>query len=217
MFRDVISNDSFVISTILSLTTIIIAKNTNRRKFFDLVRILYNSNYFKIYKKENRLINIFDSLLLLNFGINCSAYFYIIYCGFQNIIEIKFTLFIFIFLAILFFILFKSVIQITAGYILDLNEVLSSLVFQQISTYNFIGILLLLINSLLVFGLNYDQTFISISIILIGLIILIGMYMSIMVNLKLILNNILYFILYICTLEIGPFILIFDQIRDYNP
>ena len=217
MFRDVISNDSFVISTILSLTTIIIAKNTNRRKFFDLVRILYNSNYFKIYKKENRLINIFDSLLLLNFGINCSVYFYIIYCSFQNIIEIKFTLFIFIFLAILFFILFKSAIQITAGYILDLNEVLSSLVFQQISTYNFIGILLLLINSVLVFGLNYDQTFTLISIILIGLIVLIGMYISIMVNLKLILNNILYFILYICTLEIGPFILIFDQIRDYNP
>ena len=77
--------------------------------------------------------------------------------------------------------------------------------------------MLLPTNLLLVFGLNFDIKWIIISVVLIGLIVLIGMYISIMVNLKLILNNILYFILYICTLEIGPFILIFDQIRDYNP
>ena len=216
MIRDVISNDGFVISTIFSLITLIIAKNINRRKFSDLLRILNNSNYFKIYKKEHQLINLFDSLLLLNFGVNCSAFVYVIYCSIYEIVEIELIQFIILFFFITVFILLKSTLQIIGGYVLELYEVLSLLVFQQISTFNFIGVLLIPINLLLVFGTNYNQTLALLSIILVCLIILIGIYMSIRINQKLILGNILYFILYICTLEIGPFIIIFDQIRDYN-
>ena len=216
MIRDVISNNGYVISTLISLSIIIIAKTIHKRRFSDLIRVFSNSNYFRIYLKEHRFFDSFDLLLFLNFCINCTAYAYIIYCSLINLIEINIRIFSTIFLAILLFLLVKLLTRLFVGYVFDIYGTISILIFQQISTINFIGITLLPVNLLLVFGLNYKIEWLIISVSFVIITAVAGILKTIQTNLNLVLSNFLYFILYICTLEIGPYIIIYDQLKDYN-
>ena len=216
MIRHVISNDGYVISSLVSLLIILIVKSINRRRFLDLIRLFTNSNYLRIYLKEHRFLDVFDFILFFNFIINCTAYAYVLYGSFINLIEISTNKFATISIAIIIFLALKLILKLLIGYLFDLHKTISILIFQQISTINFIGIMLLPINLLLVFGLNFDIKWIILSIILIATTILNGMLKNIQTNLNFVLSNFLYFILYICTLEIGPYIIIYDQLKNYN-
>ena len=216
MIRDVISNDGYVISSLLSLLIILIVKSINRRRFSDLIRLFTNSNYLRIYLKEHRFLDVFDFILFLNFIINCTTYTYILYSSFINLIEINTNKFATISIAFIIFLALKLIVKILISYLFDLHKTINILIFQQISTINFIGIMLLPMNLLLVFGLNFDIKWIIISVVLIVTIILIGMLKTIQTNLNFVLSNFLYFILYICTLEIGPYVIIYDQLKNYN-
>jgi hypothetical protein len=216
MIRDVISNDGYVISSLVSLLIILIVKSINRRRFSDLMRLFTNSNYLRIYLKEHRFLDIFDFILFLNFIINCTAYTYILYGSFINLIEIKTNKFVTISIAFTIFLALKLILKLLTGYLFDLHKAISILIFQQVSTINFIGIMLLPINLLLVFGLNFDIIGIVISIVLIATTFLVGILKTIQTNLNFVLSNFLYFILYICTLEIGPYVIIYDQLKNYN-
>lgn len=216
MIRDVISNDGYVISSLLSLLIILIVKKINRRRFSDLIRLFANSNYLRIYLKEHRFLDLFDFILFLNFIINCTTHAYILYSSFINLIEINTNKFATISIAFIIFLVLKLILKLLTGYLFDLYKTISILIFQQVSTINFIGIMLLPINLLLVFGLNFDIRWIIISIVLIAATILIGVLKTIQTNLNFVLSNFLYFILYICTLEIGPYVIIYDQLKNYN-
>ena len=216
MIRHVISNDGYVISSLLSLLIILIVKSINRRRFSDLIRLFTNSNYLRIYLKEHRFLDVFDFILFFNFIINCTAYAYVLYGSFINLIEISTNKFATISIAIIIFLALKLILKLLIGYLFDLHKTINILIFQQISTINFIGIMLLPMNLLLVFGLNFDIKWIIISVVLMVTIILIGMLKTIQANLNFVLSNFLYFILYICTLEIGPYIIIYDQLKNYN-
>lgn len=216
MIRHVISNDGYVISSLVSLLIILIVKSINRRRFSDLIRLFTNSNYLRIYLKEYRFLDVFDFILFFNFIINCTAYAYVLYGSFINLIEINTNKFATISIAIIIFLALKLILKLLIGYLFDLHKTISILIFQQISTINFIGIMLLPINLLLVFGLNFDIKWIILSIILIATTILNGMLKTIQTNLNFVLSNFLYFILYICTLEIGPYVIIYDQLKNYN-
>ena len=216
MIRHVISNDGYVISSLLSLLIILIVKSINRRRFSDLIRLFTNSNYLRIYLKEHRFLDVFDFILFFNFIINCTAYAYVLYGSFINLIEISTNKFATISIAIIIFLALKLILKLLIGYLFDLRKTISILIFQQISTINFIGIMLLPINLLLVFGLNFDIKWIILSIILIATTILNVMLKTIQTNLNFVLSNFLYFILYICTLEIGPYVIIYDQLKNYN-
>jgi len=216
MIRHVISNDGYVISSLVSLLIILIVKSINRRRFSDLIRLFTNSNYLRIYLKEHRFLDVFDFILFFNFIINCTAYAYVLYGSFINLIEINTNKFVTISIAIIIFLALKLILKLLIGYLFDLHKTISILIFQQISTINFIGIMLLPINLLLVFGLNFDIKWIILSIILIATTILNGMLKTIQTNLNFVLSNFLYFILYICTLEIGPYVIIYDQLKNYN-
>jgi hypothetical protein len=132
------------------------------------------------------------------------------------LIEIKTNKFVTISIAFTIFLALKLILKLLTGYLFDLHKTISILIFQQVSTINFIGIMLLPINLLLVFGLNFDIRWIIISIVLIAATILIGVLKTIQTNLNFVLSNFLYFILYICTLEIGPYVIIYDQLKNYN-
>ena len=88
--------------------------------------------------------------------------------------------------------------------------------FQQISSLNFVGIMLLPMNAVLVFQLNFDASAVLLSGIILLTVIGFGMIKTIQSNLKLVLSNFFYFILYICTLEFGPWILTYGLLGSNN-
>ena len=207
MLRAVISNDGYALCMLLSLGLLIVVKTLNSKRLMDFLGFLGNSNYLRIYIKEHSFFDRFDSFLFLNFCLNGTSFGFIMYNAFIAQIDINISSFLISFGLIALWVLLKTGIQLLIGYVFDLYKLLNILTFQRISSLNFVGVLLIPINAVLVFQLNFSTYAVFFSGIIVLTVISFGMIKTIQSNLKLVLSNFLYFILYICTLEFGPWVL----------
>ena len=208
MLREVLFNDLYTAIIVASLAIIVSAKLLNFNRFTYFLRLLGNSNYLRIYLKDHKFLDPFDVLLFLNFCINGTLIGLLSYIHFTQKTEV--TPLIFLKLAGLLGsgILVKMLLEIGIGYLFDIPKLFHSYVFQQISFFNFLGVVLLPLNTILIFGVPNNHSLLVLILMISGLILLVGMFKSIKTYQKLLINNLVYFILYLCTLEIGPYIIL---------
>ena len=213
MLREFISNDWYVVLCLVSLVVILMVKKIDAQRFSAFLKFLGNNNYLRIYLKEHSFFDRFDSLLFINFCINIVVFGRI---GYQFIFEpvtmnlLKFSQ---LFSLIAIVVLLKIGLELFLGYVLDLRTLFNILTFQQISSYNFIGLILLPLNAFNVFGVNFAPLAIILTMVLILLIVVVGMTKTVQSNLNILLNNFFYFILYLCTLEIGPYLILYKVLN----
>lgn len=212
MLREIVSNDGYVYCSLISLFVLMIVKFINNRRFNDFLGFLGNSNYLRIYIKEHRFLDPFDTLLFINFCVNLGAFLWIIFQSYFNIGEINFNPFLVLTGTILLWFLIKIGVEILIGYTFDTYNLFNILSFQQISSLNFVGIIFLPLNAIIVFGANLNTNLILITSILMLLIVVLGMIKTVRSNLNVIRPNIFYFILYICTLEIAPYAVVYNYL-----
>ena len=76
MLREVISNEWITILIVICITILTIVKFSYSKRFNDFSRIIVNSNYLKIYSRDNKYIDNFNVLLFANqiIGIFIFAY-----------------------------------------------------------------------------------------------------------------------------------------------
>ena len=216
MLREVTSNDGFILCALTSLTLLLIVKLMHSRRLIDFLGFLGNSNYLRIYLKDHSFFDRFDVLLFINFCLNSVAFGFIVQRAQTRNIEMSSNA-IFIFIGLLALaISLKIGFKLLIGYAFDLYKEMNILTFQQISSLNFIGILLLPINLILVFQFNFEKSAVILSAISMLIVMGFGMAKTVQSNLSLVLSNFLYFILYICTLEIGPLVVLYDLIKRSN-
>ena len=216
MLRQVTSNDGFILCALTSLTLLLIVKLMHSRRLIDFLGFLGNSNYLRIYLKDHSFFDRFDVLLFINFCLNSVAFGFIVQKAQTRNIEMSSTT-IFISIGLLALVIcLKIGFELLIGYAFDLYKEMNILTFQQISSLNFIGILLLPINLILVFQFNFEKSAVILCAISMLVVLGFGMAKTIQSNLSLVLSNFLYFILYICTLEIGPLVVLYDLIKRSN-
>ncbi|MDB4182930.1 DUF4271 domain-containing protein [Flavobacteriaceae bacterium] len=208
MLRDTLFNDWYTTIIVASLVIVVSAKLLNINRFTELIKLIGTSNYLRIYFKDHKFFDPFDILLFLNFCINTVLIGILTYNSFVDNIELNSSLFLRLLLIFTASVLFKILVELGVGYLFDIKKLFHSYVFQQISFFNFLGVVLLPLNSLLIFGVPNNRGFLTGILILSGLILLTGFIRSIKFYQKQLINNFFYFILYLCTLEIGPYILI---------
>jgi hypothetical protein len=146
--------------------------------------------------------------------LNATAFGYIAYVALVGDVAMNGSIFFTAFGLIALGIVLKIGFELLIGFVFDLYKPLNVLTFQQISSINFAGVLLLPMNALLVFYLNFEKSAVLIVVLLVLFVLILGMVKTIQSNLKLILSNFLYFILYICTLEFGPYIIIYNYLSQ---
>lgn len=214
MLREVVSNDWYVVFCLASLVIVLVAKTIHPFRFLEFLRLFWNTNYLRIYLKEHSFFDNFDVILFLNFCLNIVIFGWISY---QYVLFEPISMSLLVFSQLIAFValgfLVKIGFELFLGYILDLNKIFNVLTFQQISSYNFIGLVLLPLNTIIVFGVNFDTTLITLTAILVLLMLTAGMIKTIRSNLNILLNNFFYFILYLCTLEIGPFLVFYKVLN----
>ena len=208
MLREVLFNDLYTTIIVVSLAIIVSAKLLNFNRFTDFLRLFGNSNYLRIYFKDHKFLDPFDIVLFINFCINGSLIGILTYRHFVQNLEIDALLFLKLAGILGAGALLKILLELGIGYLFNIPKLFHSYVFQQISFLNFLGVVLLPLNSLLIFGVPNNHTLLVLILVISGLILLIGLIKSIKTYQKLLINNLFYFILYLCTLEIGPYILI---------
>lgn len=208
MLRDVLFNDWYTTVIVVSLTLVVVAKLLNFNRFCDFLRLSGNSNYLKIYFKDHKFLDLFDIVLFLNFCINGTLIRILTYTHFAQKIDLNQLMFIKTAAILGTGVLLKILLELGVGYVFDIQKLFHSYVFQQVSFLNFLGIVLIPLNSLLIFGAPNNQTLTVFILVISGVILCIGLMKSIKLHQKLLINNFFYFILYLCTLEIGPYVLI---------
>ena len=208
MLRAVLFNDLYTAIIVVSLASIVTAKALKPQRFTALLKLVGNSNYLRIHLKDHKFLDPFDIILFLNFCINGMLTSLLTYQDYVKKIEIDSLLFLKLSAGLGAAILVKILIELGVGTLFDLQKLFHSYVFQQVSSLNFLGIVLLLLNSILIYGVPNNRFLLIFILSVSGLILLIGMLKSIKLYQKLLINNLFYFILYLCTLEIGPYIII---------
>ena len=158
MLRQVTSNDGFILCALTSLTLLLIIKLMYSRRLIDFLGFLGNSNYLRIYLKDHSFFDRFDVLLFINFCLNSVAFGFIVQRAQTRNIEMSSTA-VFICIGLLALVIcLKIGFELLIGYAFGLYKEMNILTFQQISSLNFIGILLLPINLILVFQFNFEKS-----------------------------------------------------------
>jgi len=214
MLRDYILFDGFTIIILLNIIIVTIAKTLNNSKFKQFLFLYLNNSFLKFSSKNNSFLSSFNSLLNINYIISLSVYISILFSfnlyGFNNNFEI--SIFLTTFLVLVAFIYMKYLIEILIGWAFNINKFIISFNLQKNSFNKLIGLIMILLNSLAIYSFPNSITFIKISIFFVISLYLIGLYKVIRLNDNLILSNMFYFILYLCTLEIVPILFFLNEV-----
>lgn len=212
MLRDIISNDFFTIMLMLGLAIVAIAKMVSPKRFNDFSTVLGNSKYLKIYSRDQKFFDKFDALLFTNLIISLSLFSFICFEFFTKTNTLSPDTMFKISFGICMFILIKVIIERLIGSLFEMDAMIDQYLFQKISYKNYLGVLLIPINALLLFSFKPTLTFFYVTVILLFIIILTGLFTSIKAYQSLIKYNFFYFILYLCALEIAPCIILYKVI-----
>ena len=209
MLREVISNEWITILIVICITILTIVKFSYSKRFNEFSWIILNSNYLKIYFKDNKFIDNFNILLFANQIIGVFIFVYLISKNYINDLSIDLIVSLKIIGVFIVLIFTKFFIELLIGWVFNINTLISSYLFQKLNYKNFIGIVLIPINMILVYAVEPTEKLIYGF--LIGLLVLnfIGFLSTFKSYQKLILSNFFYFILYLCALEIGPYIILY--------
>ena len=214
MIRDYILFDGFTIIILLNIIIVTIAKTLNNSKFKQFLLIYLNNSFLKFSSNDNSFLSSFNSLLNVNYIISLSVYISILISynlhGFNNNFEI--SIFFTTLLFIVAFIYTKYLIEILIGWAFNIRKFVVSFNLQKNSFNKLIGIIMILLNSLAIYSFPSSVTFTNISIFLVISLYLVGLYKVMRLNDNLILSNMFYFILYLCTLEIVPILFFINEL-----
>jgi len=209
MLRPENSNDLFIILLLISIVFIAVAKLFFEKRFNHFSTVLINSSYLKVFSRDQKFFDLFDGLLFLNLIFSISIFSFISY---NSLISPEDTSDLYIFNLIIgvgIFILIKVLIERLIGSLFTVDNLIDKYLFQKTSYKNFLGLVLTPINIILLFSITPNRTVIICVIILLIIINCIGLLTSFKSNLNLIKREFFYFILYLCALEIGPYLILY--------
>lgn len=214
MIREIVSYDIFTVLIVLGLLFVALSKVFFEKRLRDFTYIFINSTYLKIYEKEQRFFDLFDGLLFTNLVLGLTTFCYLALHQFNLYPEISLNLVLKLSIGIAIFFTIKTLLERLVGSVFDIDTLCDSYLFQKISYKNFLGLLLIPINILLLYAIQPTKLIIYIITALLLAVNLVGLITSYKSNQNLIKRNVFYFILYLCALEIGPFLILYKLLVD---
>lgn len=209
MYRDIISNELFTVLIVIALTIIAAAKLVAPQRFNDFIYVLGNSKYLKIYAKDQKFLDKFDALLFSNLIISGAIFGYLVYQYVTDTKIISINILFKLVFGIGTFILIKVLVERLIASLFEIDKLVDLYLFQKISYKNYLGLLLLPINALLIFSIKLTLPIFYIIIALLLVVNISGVITSFKTHQNTIKGNLFYFILYLCALEIAPYIILY--------
>ena len=193
---------------------LVLAKSIFPQRFEEFTSLLNSGKFIAFKGKENKAFHGFNILLLTLQAVSVSIFLYIVYRFFSTEEIPDLIVFIRIFTAYFCFILIKAGIEKIVGNIFEIDEKIDYYIFQKFSYRNFISIFLLFASLFLIYTLYPTALIIGIiggSAIIANALGLIIIYRR---NQSVLSANWFYFILYLCALEIAPYIILYKLITN---
>ena len=214
--RNFITYEWFTIFTIIGLVAVVAAKFLNTLRFNDFLYVIGNTKYLKIYTKDQKFIDQFDSFLFINLALSLSIYIYFAYSTFISPIPFELISFLKLLFAVSTIIIIKTLLERLIGSLFEIDNLIDNYLFQKTTFKNYSGLVFLIANLFLIYANIKVEIVIISAFTVVCLINLFGFFASFKNYQKFINPNFFYFLLYLCALEIAPYILLYKVIREYN-
>ncbi len=214
MLREISSNDLFTIALVIGLVLITISKAMYPKRFNDFVMVLANSKYLKIYARDQKFFDFFDALLFANYAITLTIFSIIAFNQVFSPVVITLPFLLKLLLSVGILIVMKILIERLIGSVFEIEFLTDNYLFQKITYKSFIGLVLIPLNLFLIYTLPVSNWLIYVLIALLTLIFCIGVITTVKAHQNLIKQNLFYFILYLCALEIAPYIILYAFVID---
>jgi len=213
--RTINSTDWITINLFISIFFAVLAKTFYYTKFLNFIILPFNNKYIFMYNKKDKLFNWFNILFTIFQVINFSLFIYLAKGILFKTLEDNSPIIYFVILGfLLLFLLIKTFLQLGNGLVFNSNETISALIFKKISYLNYSSLLMFCANIILTYIYKDSKIIVYISIFSILLINVIGWVTVLRNHQKFISHNFFYFILYLCTLEFSPFVIIGSYLKD---
>lgn len=202
-------NDWIFISFIAILGVIAFIKTYHSFRFKEFLNLLTNNKYIIIFNKKERSNTLFTTLLLIVQWVAMSICIWLIFSFFNiNVSIYNIHSEYIIFIGIGLFILLKLAIQFFISYSLNINNFLRSYLFIRLSYSNYASFILLLFLFLIIYGMKSNIYLVCLSLLIFVFIHILGIISFVKLYKNEIRSYWYYFILYLCTFEITPYIFI---------
>lgn len=202
---------------LLSILLMVFAKNAFYSRFLNFIILPFNNKYIFMYNKKDKLFNWFNIFFTLFQFLNFSLFIFLAsHILFAPSEKFNVMAYVGILLGLTLFWGLKIFLQLGNAFIFNSQNAISEIVFKKLSYLNYSGIVMLLANLLLHFVFKESKTTVIISILAIVLINAIGWTTILRNHQKFIAGNFVYFILYLCALEIAPIVIIGGYLIERN-
>jgi hypothetical protein len=217
ILRNEYNLDWITIILFSSILFMVLAKTTFYSRFLNYIILPFNNKYIFLYQKKDKLFNWFSIFFSIFQLLNFSLFLYFANRIFFKIPEDQqLASYGVIFLSLFLFLTIKILMQLGNGFIFSNTKTFSEIIFKKLSYLNYSGIVMLFANLLLNYVFKESKTVVFISLILVFLINAIGWTTTLRNHQKYIATNFMYFILYLCALEIAPIIIVGNYLIDRN-
>ncbi len=215
IYRNIPNWDWITLILIAGLVIITMGKYFFKTSFFTFITLPFNRKYITLNKKKAKLINGFHILITIFQVLNISLFIFLTrsYWLGENPNNSQ-AMFWIIVGMLCTFILVKIALQLGNGYFFENSPLMMELIFEKISYLNYSGLVAFLGNLLLIYVFRNYLPLGYIFVFLILVINLIGLGTILRNRQKLIIPNIFYFILYLCTLEIAPLVIFISYLNS---
>ncbi len=203
--RILINKDWATILFFLCFVVIAINKVTFESQFLDFLQLPFSKKYETTYKDASNLFSGFTVSLFVVQLISYSFLIQIILSYYNYTTKANWIVFIQIFTALFVFILVKFYIEKIIATIFDIEEFLDAFNLKKVNFRTFIGLVFLPFVIFLYYNDFLSATMILVFLVIIGLGMIYFYFLALLNYQNIILDKLFYFILYLCTLEIGPY------------
>jgi hypothetical protein len=188
------------------IVVIAILKVIYPKRFEDFIRLPVSNSYFLAKGKSEELRHPFSILLFLIQLISISLF---VYLFFLEKGKATVLLFFQILSAVFIFIIVKTSIEKMIGAVFSIKKVIDQYIYEKLTYRNFISLLLVIANLIFYFSVKPDLNTLLIFTGILFLANILILFYSYKKYRSLIFSNFFYFLLYICALEISPYLILY--------
>ena len=188
------------------IVVIAILKVIYPKRFEDFIRLPVSNSYFLAKGKSEELRHPFSLLLFLIQLISISLF---VYLFFLEKGKATVLLFFQILSAVFIFIIVKTSIEKMIGAVFSIKNVIDQYIYEKLTYRNFISLLLIIANLIFYFSVKPDLNTLLIFTGILFLINILFLFYSYKNYRSLIFSNFFYFLLYLCALEISPYLILY--------
>ena len=176
------------------------------KRFNDFIRLPVSNNYFLAKGKSEELRHPFSILLFIIQLISISLFINLFFLekGKANVL-----LFLQILFVVFVFIIVKTSIEKMIGAIFSIEKLIDHYIYEKLSYRNFLSLLLIVTNLIFYFSVKPDLNTLLIFTGILFLINILFLFYSYKNYRSLIFSNFFYFLLYLCALEISPYLILY--------